>query len=130
MMTVYYLHVRSSSEFDTHDDHQQSQIDIPNPYLPLPHPVSAATNETAGQIVSSDFTGPTQTKTRQEKREDQGKKEEKKGELVSRLGDEAHELNLPHEYQTEKEDFGKSSSRVNLPKKTKKKQKKRRVYRV
>ncbi|TGO26990.1 hypothetical protein BPAE_0049g00170 [Botrytis paeoniae] len=28
--------IGSSSKFDTHDDHQKSQIDIPSPCLPLP----------------------------------------------------------------------------------------------
>ncbi|KAF7886985.1 uncharacterized protein EAF02_003632 [Botrytis sinoallii] len=58
-MTVYYLHgpIRSSL-------FPQRKINpIPSPlHYTYPPQVSAATNETAGQIVSSDSTGPTQTK--------------------------------------------------------------------
>lgn len=46
--------IGSSSELDTHDDHQQSQIDIPNPLLPLPHPVGISNSiQARSQFIPS-----------------------------------------------------------------------------
>ncbi|KAF5874534.1 uncharacterized protein Bfra_004545 [Botrytis fragariae] len=113
-MTVYYLHaptyssmmIGSSSEFDTHDDHHKVRSDhrcssnaklIPSHlHSTTPTPSGFRSDERNGRSDSDfrfhwsdsdkDKTGETRIP---------GKKR-KKGELVSRLGDEAHEVNLPY----------------------------------